>query len=360
MKQSLSWLVLLSLIPHSAYAQIIPDSSLGSENSIVNSNGSRDTIDGGAISNTNLFHSFQEFNVGTGREAYFTNPNGIENIFSRVTGNNFSNIDGVLGVLGDANLYLINPNGILFGENASLDVNGSFFATTADTVVFDNGLEFSAANPNQQPLLTVNIPMGLRFRDNPGNLNLAGNLEVKPGKTLALVGGNVNLDNGQIISPGSNVYLGSIKQAGFVKLDSDLIPSIPEDLKQGDISFVNDSNINVRGNGNGSIAIEAQNLDVSASGLRAGIAENSGSLETISGDIKLNIQEKFSLRGGSSIVNSISENSQGNTGNIEIKTNSLTLAEGSRINILNFFGQGTIGDINIQAESVSMPLGLVK
>ena len=122
MSKLISSLVFLALIPGAALAQITPDSSLGVENSVVNTNGNRDTINGGAIRDANLFHSFQEFNVEALREAYFTNPDGIANIFSRVTGKNFSDIQGVLGVLGNANLYLINPNGILFGENARLDV----------------------------------------------------------------------------------------------------------------------------------------------------------------------------------------------------------------------------------------------
>ena len=167
MKLILSSLFFFCLLPSTLLAQITPDSSLGTENSVVETNGNRDTINGGAVRDANLFHSFQEFNVEAGREAYFTNPNGITNIFSRVTGNNISDIQGVLGVLGNANLYLINPNGILFGENASLDVNGSFFASTADSVLFDNGFEFSAVNPDAPPLLTINIPIGLRFRDNP-------------------------------------------------------------------------------------------------------------------------------------------------------------------------------------------------
>jgi large exoprotein involved in heme utilization and adhesion len=77
---------------------------------------------------------------------------------------------GKLGVLGDANLFLINPAGILFGQNASLDVKGSFVGTTADSVVFGDGFEFSASNPSAPPLLTINIPNGLRFRDNPGDI----------------------------------------------------------------------------------------------------------------------------------------------------------------------------------------------
>ena len=197
----ISSLVFLTLIPGVAVAQITPDSTLGEEKSVVESNGNRDTINGGAIRDANLFHSFQEFNVDALREAYFANPDGINNIFSRVTGSNISNIQGVLGVLGNANLYLINPNGILFGENARLDVNGSFFATTADSVLFGDGFEFSAANPDAPQLLTINIPIGLRFRDNPApitNRSVASvanelGLQVDTGQTLALMGGNITL-----------------------------------------------------------------------------------------------------------------------------------------------------------------------
>ena len=103
----ISSLIFWGLIPDTAVAQITPDSSLGAENSVVDTNGNRDTINGGAIRDANLFHSFQEFNVEALREAYFANPDGIANIFSRVTGSNLSDIQGVLGVLGDANLYLI-------------------------------------------------------------------------------------------------------------------------------------------------------------------------------------------------------------------------------------------------------------
>src|SRR4028118_915594 len=128
-------------------AQIVPDNTLGAESSVVtpipNIPGIRsDRIDGGATRGPNLFHSFQEFNVGEGRGAYFANPTGIENILTRVTGSNASNILGKLGVLGGANLFLLNPNGILFGANSSLDVQGSFLASTASSIQFDNGEVF--------------------------------------------------------------------------------------------------------------------------------------------------------------------------------------------------------------------------
>jgi filamentous hemagglutinin family protein len=116
----------LTLECNCAFAQsnIVPDNTLGAESSVVtpnvNINGiNSDRISGGAIRSANLFHSFQEFNIDSGRGAYFTNPTGIENILSRVTGGNRSEIFGKLGVLGNANLFLINPNGIIFGRNAS-------------------------------------------------------------------------------------------------------------------------------------------------------------------------------------------------------------------------------------------------
>ncbi len=111
--------------------QIIPDETLGAESSVVTPDNIKgiesDHISGGAVRGSNLFHSFREFNIGEGRGGYFENPAAIENIFSRVTGNNPSNILGTLGVLGNANLFFLNPNGILFGRNASLDLRGSFY-----------------------------------------------------------------------------------------------------------------------------------------------------------------------------------------------------------------------------------------
>ena len=180
---------------HTAIAQIIPDNSLGSESSQTRpdtiKNTLSDVIEGGATRGSNLFHSFREFNVNEGRGAYFANPDVIQNIFSRVTGGNISQILGTLGVLGNANLFLINPNGIIFGPNARLDLRGAFIGATADSVVFDNNFEFSATNPNAPPLLTVNIPLGLRFRETSADITSTASL-VTPSH-LTLKAGNLNL-----------------------------------------------------------------------------------------------------------------------------------------------------------------------
>lgn len=163
--QQKPWLALVVLaltIPgEAALAQLIPDTTLGTQSSTISTSGSVDIVNGGLRAGSNLFHSFREFNVGTGRSLYFTDP-GVTNILTRVTGNNPSTINGRLGVNGLANLFLINPNGIIFGAGASLDIRGSFTATTASAIKFADGSEFSATNPAASNLLTISVPIGLQ------------------------------------------------------------------------------------------------------------------------------------------------------------------------------------------------------
>lgn len=197
-----------------ANAQIAPDSSLGNERSQVTNKNKIQEIRGGARRGNNLFHSFQEFGIPEGGAAYFIPQGNIANIFSRVTGKNISNIQGILGVRGSANLFLLNPNGIIFGKNAKLDLKGSFIGTTGESFFFDNGSEFSAINPQGAPILTVNVvqPVGIKFGNNPGiilNQSQQG-LGVDSGKTLGLFGGEIQLQQGQISAPKANIILGGV------------------------------------------------------------------------------------------------------------------------------------------------------
>ncbi|MBT9314836.1 two-partner secretion domain-containing protein [Leptothoe spongobia] len=182
-------------------AQIIPDDTLGSEGSIVIDNGNSDFINGGAIRGANLFHSFQDFNVNTGQQVYFVNPEGIGTILSRVTGSNVSNIDGLLGVDGTADLFLLNPNGISFGPNAELDIRGAFTASTADTLEFTDGSVFSAVNPQGTSFLTMSVPLGVQFGNSvQGNITSTGILET--GQGLTLFGNQLYLE-GQLMAGGN-------------------------------------------------------------------------------------------------------------------------------------------------------------
>jgi filamentous hemagglutinin family protein len=280
----------LLLFPFPAIAQIIPDNSLGAESSrtvadTIN-NLPSDRIEGGATRGVNLFHSLRQFNVGEGRGAYFANPNGIANIFTRVTGGNPSNILGVLGVQGNANLFLLNPKGIVFGPQARLDLRGSFLASSADSVVFDNGYQFSSSNPQSIPLLNVKIPIGLNFRENPGKIinNSAApaltipqlppgippifnnmGLAVGPGKTLALVGGDVELNQGSVTASTGQILLGSVASPGMVGLGVTpfgLSLNYDKIFNFGNIQITNGSAINTSGIGGGKVDIRGGNVNL--------------------------------------------------------------------------------------------------
>jgi filamentous hemagglutinin family protein len=206
-------------------AQITPDTTLGAEGSRITPGANvqglpADLIEGGAQRNTSLFHSFQEFNVNNGQRVYFANPIGIENIFSRVTGTNVSNILGTLGVKGNANLFLLNPNGIIFGSNARLDVNGSFLATTGNSFQFPDGTLFSATNPQAPSLLSINVPLGVQYGAQPGKITVnQANLNVGSQQSLILLGGDIELNGGGLNASGGFLQLGGLAGEGGVGLE---------------------------------------------------------------------------------------------------------------------------------------------
>ena len=153
---SLSLCTVGCLYATATQAQLTSD---GTVNTQVNQNGNVAEITGGETRGGNLFHSFQDFSIQTGNEAFFNNAESIANIFSPVTGSNICNIDGAIRANGSASLFLINPAGIVFGENASLNLGGSFYGSTADSILFEDG-EFSAVmvyRYNQGKLLLYSV-----------------------------------------------------------------------------------------------------------------------------------------------------------------------------------------------------------
>jgi filamentous hemagglutinin family protein len=325
-------------------AQLTPDNTVGSTTRSDTVKGlNSDIIEGGATRGTNLFHSFTNFNVDAGRGVYFSNPADINNILTRVTGSSQSNIFGTLGVLGNANLFLINPNGISFGPNAQLDVKGSFVASTADRIIFDN-YQFTTTNPTAPPLLTVNIPLDLDFRNNPGDItvkdsNLSGSgLGVPQDKILRLNAGSgkVIFDNGGILSRGSQVI-----------------------LEGGDVSLTNNAFIDVSASGGGSITINSRDLTMENSRLIAGIDALSGSANAQAGDIEINNSGLFTLH-NSSVSNNVGFLGTGYAGQINIKAYKINISGGALIeSTVLSGGTGYAGDIRIETSNLIVDGGFI-
>ncbi len=364
-----------------ASAQILPDNTLGNEGSVVVPNQTireipSERIDGGAIRGENLFHSFQEFNVGEGRGVYFSNPDNISNILTRVTGSNISQILGTLGVLGNANLFLINPNGIVFGPNARLDVGGSFFGSTADGILFENGVEFTATNPQAPPLLTINIPIGLNLRENPGEIVVQGpghNLRIDPntgatlrdnrpvglqvpsGQTLALVGGNISLVGGNLTAEGGQIELGSVatSQVIFSTPEEETFDYDENNGIFGDIQLNQEASVDVSGEGTGSVFVRAERVRLTNGSVLLSLGDGDpGSLSVAATEVEL-IGTSANGIFPSGLIGSLNPGATGEGGTLEIGAERVTIRDGAQV-VASTSGEGDAGDVSVFASQVEL------
>ncbi|WGV26503.1 filamentous hemagglutinin N-terminal domain-containing protein [Halotia branconii] len=378
------WLVVggvfIASLPERVFAQITPDNTLPNNSSVIR-DGNIFNINGGTQAGANLFHSFSEFSVPNGGAASFNNAVDIQNIISRVTGGSVSQIDGLIRSLGTANLFLINPKGIIFGQGARLDIGGSFVGTTANAIGFGDRGFFSAIEKNiPLSLLTVN-PSALLFNQinqnaaiqnnsvapagkDPAGFSVSG-LRVPDGKSLLLIGGDINMDGGILNAIGGRVELGSLAGAGKVALntdDSNLSLSFPDHVDRSNVSLRNSAIVYVAGSGGGSIIVNARNIDVSGEGsqLTSGIGKKLGSVNAQAGDITLKATGEIKVAGSSLVGNAVRSEGRGNAGSINISSNSFSLTTDAQLITAVFVtaddqgivqpqlsGQGNAGNINI-------------
>ncbi len=365
-----------------AAAQILPDATLR-VNSIVTPNGNTLTIDGGSRAGGNLFHSFREFSLPTGSEAFFNNALDVQNIFSRVTGSNISNIDGLIRANGAANLFLLNPNGIVFGPNARLNIGGSFIGSTASRINFADGTQFSATNPTPAPLLTVSVPIGLGFGSNPGQITAQGTghnlttrhaeqapyvatdsntgLRVQPGRTLALVGGNVTLNGMTLTAPGGRIELGSVAEGivGFNSNSQEFVLDYALANNFGDIQLFQQSLADVSGITAGSIQVQGRQVILNDASVLW--SQNRGSLP--GGSINVRAIESVEISGyiprtriRSGLVSETLGN--GTSGDITVSTQRL-ISRGAGGIYNRTFSQGNGGSITVNASDLVELSGFV-
>lgn len=429
----------LSIKNSQVLAQVIPDQSLGNESTVVLPLSEvLQLIQNGAIRDENLFHSFKEFNINEGENIVLTNPDGVNHILIRVTGDNPSHLFGNLSLIkaetinnllsnlsnlsqenfsdlitiqdiGTADVFFLNPNGVLFGKNATLNLGGSFIATTANQIKFSDGTIFSADLSESSPLLTINTPIGLQFSQphaqpitvqenfrsltsllssvndetDPSDLipqvlmeleeraindgKLIG-LNVFSQKTLALVGGDINLEGGVLTALGGRIELGSLVHGGNVSLTpiengwslgyEEVAKSARGEINLSQLALINPD---LFSSGGGEVQIRGQKVNlVDESAIISLTFSNQDTRDISIQAEEINLTNGSIISAGTSDLDGriiVDESGQlillsnivGNSGDILIETQNLTAKDSSFIGNISIFSQGASGDLIVKA-----------
>ncbi len=330
-------------------AQLIPDTTF----STLVTGTTTQTVNGGVRSGNNLFHSFSQFSIPTNGKVLFNNDNTVQTIFSRVTGSTPSLINGSITTRGTANLFLLNPNGILFGPKASLSLGGSFVGTTAERVLFDRGGSFGIGTVKPDALLTLNVPIGLQFGSRPGPIEInQTTLRVPSNQSLLLAGNNLNI-TGKLYAEGGRMDLASINGAGVIELFKDdrnaLGLRVPESINRGNLTIGADlstdlvTRLYTEAPQGGSLTVTAQNADLLGdTAIYGGVK---GTTNRLAGDLNFDIRDRLFLD-YAAITNRVNTGSKGHAGNINIRAGSLHMIGGSFLSATTR-GIGNAGSVQV-------------
>jgi filamentous hemagglutinin family protein len=358
------------LFPDYTLAQIIPDTTLP-VNSRITKKANISTVEGGTQAGGNLFHSFLEFSIPDGNTAYFNNAATIQNIITRITGGTVSNINGIIRTNGIANLFLINPKGFIFGNNAKLNIAGSFLVSTANSLIFADGNLFSAVQPENKPLLTIKVPLGFQFGANPGRILLQGNgqglrytsdlvdttlgLHIQPNQTLALVGGDVVLEGGTIKTAGGRIELGSVAGPAFVGLtptSNGLTLDYQGIQNFQDIKLSQQAAVDASGKGSGDIQIQGRQISLTGGSQ----VEDSTLGAEAGGTLLVKGSESVELNGTSfegiptALGAQVYPKATGAGGKIVIETGKLIVRNGAQISS-DTLGAGNAGTLTVSSRN---------
>lgn len=386
----------------SVNADVVLDGTVGPAGSVPGPD-YRITDDLGRREGGNLFHSFRTFDIATGESAVFSGPSDVARVIGRVSGGAASFIDGVLrSEIPGADLFLVNPAGLIFGQNAALDIGGAFFAGTADHIRLADGGRFDAATP-EASVFTSAPPAAFGFLDDAaGPVTLSGEMTVL-GNDFTLTGGDIAIDGGFIGVADGDIRIGAVASAGEITISDfefqgfDALGNITVSnlarvrgevdrtggikikggrfvIDQAGVTLMNygtgeggkvDVDVDeatVKGGGllmagsagagrGGDLTVTTGSLDITDGGWVAVAAYGDGD----AGNLEIQADDAIHIAGagnnGYSLIMNHSEET-GATGDIRISTGSLTLANEGRI--LNTAGGGNRGRIDVKADSVTL------
>jgi filamentous hemagglutinin family protein len=340
-----------------ARAQVVLDGSFGTSGALTGPNYNI-TAGVGLTRGNNLFQSFSQFNLKAGDVATFTGPANIQNILSRVTGGSPSSIDGTMrsGIAG-ANFYFINPSGVIFGPNASVDVSGAFAVSTANYLKLADGAKFVAALGADDSKLSSAPVAAFGFLNTAnGSIDVSGSLSSAPGTPLSVIGSTVTVHDGASLEAlGSQINLTGVSGAG------EITPSIQALIKGGTPGQSGPNppgTVVIRG---GRLVVENAHVDVSSTGGNL-LVDLTDSLEVVNGG-QLTTESSGAIKGGNIIINALKvtvdrqygpvatriaaeTRTLGTGGDIIIKSDSLDVLNGAEISV-STFGAADAGRVDI-------------
>lgn len=323
----------------------------------------------GQLRGTNVFHSFDQFNVHTGQSVTFTGPNTVSNILSRVTGGQASTIDGTLrSEIAGANLFLLNPSGVLFGPHATLDVRGSFYVSTADYVRLADGGRF-AATLSGSSVLSVAPPVAFGFLGQPPPAAITverSALQVPVGATLSIVGGDIQVVGNalsptrNLTAPGGQIALVSVASAGEV------IPAAPGQATAlqiasvshlGTIALSQGAFVDAGGDGGGTVVVRGGRLVLDNALLVASARGPIGStmVGAPGAGIDVQVQADVILTNGAVLGANVLRGVTADAGGVRIRADTVEVSNRADIQsntVVDSVGNG--GNIEITAQSVSV------
>ncbi|MEX2492799.1 MAG: filamentous hemagglutinin N-terminal domain-containing protein, partial [Nitrospirales bacterium] len=306
----------------------------------------------------NLFHSFGEFGVPTDNIANFLNEAELptSNILSRVTGGNPSNIFGTIQTegFGNANLFLMNPAGIVFGPDASLNIGGSTHFTTSDYLKLGDGVQFTALPSAQDTVLSVAPVVAFGFLgSNPASLMVGhSTLSVGEGEALSLIGGDIDISGGTLKSQDGQINLVSLNSPGSVSLSEDGGLQVKA-TQLGQIYLTSDASVSVDGESGGIIVVRGGNLMMEGSQISANATGSSElAMVGVSGyGIDIEVSEDVVLDKRSKVVADVSGLRDGK--NIRVMASGILEIRNSILRSLAAPGStGNAGNIEVHAENV--------